>query len=172
MLHIHERIETPAETPALTLTLPFDRRQKSRFRATLDDGSEVAVQLPRGTVLRGGDVLRAVDGRLVGVCAAAEAVSTVAADDARLLARAAYHLGNRHMPLQVGDGWLRYQHDHVLDDMVAALGLVVRFEQAPFEPEAGAYAGGHGHHHGHHHAPQHGHVHEQAHGHAGHAHDH
>lgn len=166
MLHIHERIETPDETPALTLTLPFDQRQKSRFRATLDDGSEVAVQLPRGTVLRGGDVLRAADGRLVSVRAADEAVSTVAADDARLLARAAYHLGNRHMPLEVGDGWLRYQHDHVLDDMVAALGLLVRFEQAPFEPEAGAYAGGHGHHHSHHHGGHHAPQHEHGHGHA------
>lgn len=164
MLHIHERIETADETPALTLTLPFDQRRKSRFRATLDDGSEVAVQLPRGTVLRGGDVLRAADGRLVSVRAADEAVSTVAADDARLLARAAYHLGNRHMPLEVGDGWLRYPHDHVLDDMVAALGLLVRVEQAPFEPEAGAYAGGHGHHHGGHHAPRHEPQHEQGHG--------
>ncbi|HDP88727.1 MAG TPA: urease accessory protein UreE [Thioalkalivibrio sp.] len=160
MLYIHERIETPGETATLTLTLPFDQRQKSRFRATLDDGTEVAVQLPRGTLLRGGDVLRAEDGRVVTVRAADEAVSTVAAEDARLLARAAYHLGNRHMPLEVGDGWLRYQHDHVLDDMIAALGLAVHFEQAPFEPEGGAYAGGHGHHHGHDHGHDHaGHVH-------------
>jgi len=137
-----------------TLTLPFELRQKSRLRARLDDGEEVALLLPRGRVLRGGDVLRATDGRAVLVRAAAERVSTATASDAVALARAAYHLGNRHMPLQVGAGFLRYQADHVLDDMVRGLGLVVTSEDAPFEPEAGAYGeheyahGGHGHGHG------------------------
>ncbi len=99
--------------------------------------------LPRGHVLRGGDCLRASDGRIIEIHAAAEAVSTARSDDAQLLARAAYHLGNRHMPLQVGAGWLRYRHDHVLDEMVKGLGLAVQTEQAPFEPESGAYHGGH-----------------------------
>ena len=158
MLQIHERIDNPGHDAEARLTLPFDQRQKSRFRAALDDGGEVAVHLPRGTVLRGGDSLRAADGTLIAVQAAPEPVSTVRATDPVALARAAYHLGNRHVQLQVGDGWLRYQHDHVLDQLVIALGLPVHFEQAPFEPEGGAYAAGHGHAHGH--AHQHGHAHD------------
>ena len=84
------------------------------------------------------------------VRAAQETVSTVYVTDALLLARAAYHLGNRHVLLQITADWLRYQHDHVLDDMIHQMGLDVVCEQAPFEPEAGAYSsGGHGHHHTH-----------------------
>lgn len=129
-----------------TLTLPFELRQKSRLRASLDSGTEVGLMLPRGTILRGGDLLKAEDGTVVKVQAANETVSTVHVSDARLFARACYHLGNRHVPLQIGEDWLRYQHDHVLDDMLTGLGLQVTCEQAPFEPEAGAYAGGHHHH--------------------------
>jgi len=143
------------------LTLPFELRQKSRLRARLDSGDEVALILPRGRVLRDGDVLVASDGFAVRVRAAAEKVSTVndvtgaTGVDAVALARGAYHLGNRHVPVQLGAGFLRYQQDHVLDDMVRGLGLVVTAEEAPFEPEAGAYGeheyahgGGHGHSHG------------------------
>ncbi len=149
MLNLTEKI---AQTDAYdtTLTLPFDVRQKSRFRATLDDGREAGVILARGAVLREGDCLRAEQGDVVMIKAAQETVSTVYVSDALLLARAAYHLGNRHVPLQITAAWLRYQHDHVLDDMVRQMGLDVVCEQAPFEPEAGAYSGGgHGHHHGH-----------------------
>jgi urease accessory protein len=146
-----------------TLTLPFELRQKSRLLARLDHGEEVALLLPRGRVLRDGDLLLASDGRAVRVRAAAEQVSTATAADAVGLARAAYHLGNRHMPLQVGAGFLRYQQDHVLDEMVRGLGLVVTAELAPFEPEAGAY-GEHAYAHG-------GHGHGDAHGH-GHGRDH
>jgi urease accessory protein len=138
--------DAPAGSPHQDgLTLPFERRQKSRLRVTLDSGEEVAVLMPRGRVLRDGDRLRASDGGVVLVKAAPEHVSTVAAADASTLARAAYHLGNRHVPVQIGAGFLRYQHDHVLDDMVRALGLLVRAETAPFEPEAGAYGRGHEH---------------------------
>jgi len=101
--------------------------------------------LPRGQVLRGGDLLLASDGRVIQVEAASETVSTVRSAEPGLLARAAYHLGNRHVALQIGAGWLRYGHDHVLDEMVRGLGLPVTVEQAPFEPEAGAYHGGHEH---------------------------
>jgi urease accessory protein len=134
-----------------TLTLPFELRQKSRLRVRLDSGEEAALSMPRGRVLRGGDRLRADDGAIVLVKAAPEQLSTVTAADAETLARAAYHLGNRHVALQIGRGFLRYQHDHVLDDMVRALGAVVRAERAPFEPEGGAYGHGHdrGHGHGH-----------------------
>ena len=138
------------------LTLPFELRAKSRLRARLDGGREVALQMPRGRVLRGGERLRAEDGTVILVRAAVERVSVAVADDATTLTRGAYHLGNRHVPVQVGDGWLRYAHDHVLDDMLRGQGLDVRVQDAPFEPEGGAY-GAHGH--GGDHAHGHGHGH-------------
>lgn len=133
-----------------TVHLPIDARIKSRLRITLDDGREAGLFLPRGNTLRCGDVLKAESGEEVRVIAADEKVSTAHAEDGVLLARLAYHLGNRHVPLQVGDWWVRYQHNHVLDEMVGLLGGTVIVEMAPFEPEAGAY-GGHssGHHHSH-----------------------
>ncbi len=158
MLEIRERHEGDA-SPTATLTLPFELRQRSRLRATLDDGREVGLFLPRGTVLRGGDRLLAADGTVVEVRAADETVSTVRAPVQRLL-HAAYHLGNRHVPLQIGEGWLRFGHDHVLDDMVRGLGMEVSCEQAPFEPEGGAYGGGHSHSHDHGHSHGHPHSHE------------
>jgi urease accessory protein len=147
-LQIVERLseDLPART---TLTLPFDLRCKSRLRTRLDSGEDVGLFLPRGTVLHHGDRLRATDGLVIEVRAAPEAVSIARTDDALLLARVAYHLGNRHVALQIGPGWLRYLHDHVLDRMARELGLDVVCEQLPFEPEAGAY--GDGHHHGHEH---------------------
>ncbi|MCH8502974.1 MAG: urease accessory protein UreE [Ectothiorhodospiraceae bacterium] len=155
MLRLTERIVQGLGEPAGVLRLPFHVRQKSRFRAELTDGTEVGVFLERGLILRGGDRLRAEDGRMVLVEAAAETVSTVRSDSAPELARVCYHLGNRHVPLHIGAGFARYLHDHVLDDMVRGLGLGVHCEQAPFEPEAGAYGGGHrhgdDHAHGHHH---------------------
>ena len=130
-----------------TLTLPFDIRKKCRLRAVLDDGEEVAVFTERGSILRHGMKLEEKDGAIVEVRAAFEKVSNAHTTESLLLTRAAYHLGNRHIPLQVGNGWLRYQHDHVLDEMVLQLGLEVQVENAPFEPESGAYSGGHHHNH-------------------------
>lgn len=152
MITITQRL-TESRTADLDLVLPFQLRTKSRLRTALASGEEVGLFLERGSVLRDGDLLRADDGRVIRVVAAPETVSTVTSDDALALTRAAYHLGNRHVALQIGQGWLRYQHDHVLDDMVRGLGLDVRVEEAPFEPEAGAYGGhsilsGHSHSHG------------------------
>lgn len=141
----------PTQQHELTLTLPYELRQKSRLRATLDNGDEIGLLLPRGTVLRGGDCLKSETGKVILVRAAEEVVSTVYEKDPALFARACYHLGNRHVPLQIGEGWLRYLHDHVLDDMLRGLGMKVSCERAPFEPEAGAYGGGHQHHHDHEH---------------------
>jgi urease accessory protein len=151
------------------LTLPFELRCRSRLRATLDDGRQAALYLERGMVLRDGDLLEGPGGVAVQVRAADETVSTVLTDDPLALARAAYHLGNRHVTLQVGPGWLRYLHDPVLERMVCAMGLAVRTERAPFEPEAGAYGGGQiaGHSHGHSHGngQRHTHEHEDGDGH-------
>jgi len=129
-----------------TLTLPYALRTRSRLRVRLDSGREAALQLERGLVLCSGDRLAAPDGTVVEVRAAVERVSTAHTDDRLLLARACYHLGNRHVALQVTAAWVRYQHDHVLDAMCEGLGLVVVEEMAPFQPEPGAYAG-HGHAH-------------------------
>jgi urease accessory protein len=157
MLTLDRRCAAPAAGDPPQLRLPFVTRQKSRFRAFLSDGAEVAVILERGQILRGGEYLCGGDGAPVRVEAAAEPVSEAHCANPLLLMRASYHLGNRHVPLQLGPGWLRYLHDHVLDDMVRGLGLDVNFTHAPFEPEAGAYAAGH--HHGHSHAHDHGHRH-------------
>ncbi|QLQ32313.1 MAG: urease accessory protein UreE [Candidatus Thiothrix singaporensis] len=146
--------------PYLSLTLPHERRIISRQRVTLDDGSDAGLFLPRGSNLQHGDVLQGASGELIRVQAAAETVSTLYCDDPLLLARACYHLGNRHVPLQIAPGLIRYQHDHVLDEMLHGMGLHVVVEQAPFEPEAGAYAGGHSHSHEHSHAHGHGHSHD------------
>lgn len=135
-----------AGASVLTLTLPFHQRQKSRLRVTLDNGEEAALQLRRGSVLHHGQLLRANGEVLVEVRAAKEAVSTAYANNPLLLTKAAYHLGNRHVALQIDKRWVRYLSDHVLDEMVRKLGLRVVIGKAPFEPEAGAYAG-HGHHH-------------------------
>jgi urease accessory protein len=133
--------------PATTLTLPLDRRVRSRLRVTLDDGREAGVFLPRGEVLRDGDLLASGGGMIVRVRAANEPVSEVCSDDPLLLARACYHLGNRHVALQIDAGRVRYRHDHVLDDMLRGLGLEPFAVEAPFEPEPGAYGGSaHGHH--------------------------
>lgn len=138
IVRIHERLQTSAPAMA-TLILSFEERQKSRQRARLESGEEVGLNLPHGTVLRGGDRLRADDGRVIEVRAAPEPVSTAASVDPIQLARAAYHLGNRHVAVQIGAGWVRYLRDHVLDGMVRALGMTLRQEIIPFEPEAGAY---------------------------------
>ena len=154
ILKVYERVEDMTESDENThavLTLPFDLRQKSRLKAQLDDGTEVGLVLSRGGLLRGGDYLRAENNLLIKIAAAAESVSTVRHDDPLMLARACYHLGNRHVPLQISKDWLRYAHDHVLDDMVRGLGLQVEHEIAPFEPEGGAYASA-GHQHSHAHA--------------------
>lgn len=162
MLKIHEKIATPIETSpkATTLTLPYERRVISRQRVTLDDGRDAGLFLTRGTILHDNDYLSAETGEVIIIKAAKETVSTLYCDDALMLARACYHLGNRHVPLQINANLLRYQHDHVLDDMLHGLGLHVTVEEASFEPEAGAYGGGHKHAHDdehHHHAHEHSH---------------
>lgn len=144
MLTLHTKIEGAAPVDG-ELVLPFHLREKSRLRATLRSGEEVAVLRPRGTVLRGGELLQGEDGRVVRVVAEAEAVYRVEHPDAAGLLRCAFHLGNRHTQTEVGTQCLRIRADAVLRDMLLGLGARVVEELAPFEPEAGAYGGGHHH---------------------------
>lgn len=135
------------------LTLRYAERCKSRLRVELDDGTEAGLFLPRGTVLRAGDRLVAEDAAVVvEIRAATEELYEVrAAHDAIDphfdLLRGTYHLGNRHVPVQLAPGRLRLERDTVLRDLLLRLGLDVREVVAPFEPEAGAYGGGHRHDH-------------------------
>jgi len=126
------------------LTLPFELRQKSRFSGVTDGGVEVGLFLPRGQVLRSGQVITGDDHFTVLISAALEQVSVVRIADSLKFAKACYHLGNRHVSLEILPGELHYLADHVLDHMVEGLGLTIRHESMPFEPEAGAY---HGHDH-------------------------
>ncbi|WP_374561770.1 urease accessory protein UreE [Ideonella sp.] len=156
---------------AASVELDWDVRQKSRFDATDSQGRALGVFLPRGQVVRGGDVLVAEDGSLIVVKAAPQPVLEVRAcaehGTPLDLLRAAYHLGNRHVTLEVQPDHLKLEPDHVLADMLRQRHLIVTEAQGAFEPEGGAYAatGAHGHSH------DHGHAHDHAHGHD-HAHDH
>jgi urease accessory protein len=145
MLIVQKRIP-PQPVFDAELALPFEQRQKSRLRTAVAGGEEIGLFLERGTVLRDGEFLQADDGRVVRVAAAEEDLLEVRCADAQALARAAYHLGNRHAPAQVGAGWLRIAADEVLAGMLRGLGATVTPLRAPFEPEAGAYgAGRHAH---------------------------
>ena len=172
---------------AHTIELDWDIRQKSRFSATDSAGRQVGVFLARGTVVRGGDVLVAEDGSLVRVIAAPQAVLRITHCPTHGtpfdLIRAAYHLGNRHVPIELKPDHLKIEPDHVLADLLRAMHLIVHAVNEPFEPESGAYvAGGHAHSttadaashgtsHAHADAPTPGHDHDHDHD-QGHGHDH
>ena len=163
---------------ATTVELDWDVRQKSRFAATDSAGRELGIFLPRGTLVRGGDVLVAEDGSMVRVIAALQPVLVITHCKNHGtpfdLTRAAYHLGNRHVPIELQPDHLKIEPDHVLADMLRAMHLIVTEQNLAFEPEGGAYAAGHGgghshggHGHDHHHGHDHGHSHDP-----GHSHDH
>ena len=143
---------------AASVELDWDVRQKSRFETTDSTGRTLGVFLPRGSVVRGGDVLVGDDGSLVRVLAAAQPVLVVRHCSAHGtpfdLLRAAYHLGNRHVPLQLAPDQLKLEPDHVLADLLRQMHLIVSAANEAFEPEGGAYvAGAHAHDHAHDHAP-------------------
>ncbi|NBX54504.1 MAG: urease accessory protein UreE [Betaproteobacteria bacterium] len=153
----------PLLNRAAKVSLDWDVRQKSRFETTNSLGQSVGVFLPRGSVIRGGDVLVGEDGSLLQVLAAPQAVLRITFDDQRGtsfdLTRAAYHLGNRHVPIELQADHLKIEPDHVLADMLRAMHLTVVAVDEAFEPERGAYGDHGGHAHGHSHDHQHGHVH-------------
>ena len=155
---------------AASVQLDWDVRQKSSFDATDSQGRHLGVFLPRGTVVRGGDVLVAEDGSMIRVEAAPQPVLVItpcASHGSPFdLVRAAYHLGNRHVQIELKPDHLKIEPDHVLADMLRAMHLTVVSQDAAFEPEGGAYAAtehSHGHSHG---AHGHGHDHGHDHGHA------
>jgi len=162
---------------AATVELDWDVRQKSRFDATDSQGRSLGIFLPRGTVVRGGDVLAADDGSFIRAIAAPQAVLKITHCTQHGtpydLIRAAYHLGNRHVPIELKPDHLKIEPDHVLADMLRAMHLIVHAVDESFEPENGAYAtGGHGHGHSHGHAHDHDHGHEHGHDHGPHGHSH
>ncbi|EAT11200.1 urease accessory protein UreE [Bermanella marisrubri] len=142
--------DLPQGKSSETISLSFDDRKRGRLKIKTDSGIDAGIQIERGHVLRHGAVLSNEHHEYLTVLASDEKVSTAKVEDKTLFARCCYHLGNRHVPLQIGEGFLRYQEDYVLDDMLHGLGVHVIHEQAPFEPENGAYSkGGHHHHHEH-----------------------
>lgn len=170
MLILTQRTQQP---PTDSVALAYDERKRSRLKVTLGSGREAGIFLERGDHLHGGDRLLAEDGSTaVEILAAPEKLIEAKADTPLLFARAAYHLGNRHVPVQIvpsaSGGVLRFQTDHVLAEMVKGLGCTVAEIEAPFQPESGAY-GAHGGHHHHgddheHHSEEHARLHNPGHG--------
>jgi len=142
LLKITERLgQLNQQPPTDCIELDFDHRKRGRLRTLTQRGREVGLFLDRGQSLQQGDWLRAETGELFKVVAAAEQVVSATAKDALQFARVCYHLGNRHVPLQIGEQWLRFQPDHVLEELCQYYGLSVQQELAPFQPENGAYGG-------------------------------
>jgi urease accessory protein len=137
------RVEVSAPTD--TLLLPFDRREKSRQSVQLESGETAQLLLPHGTRLKEGDLLAGSNGGVIIVKAAAQRVLVVTAGSGIQLTRIAYHLGNRHTPVQIEEGVLVLEEDPVLEEMIVRLGGQVEKRDRPFEPEPGAYGGGHRH---------------------------
>lgn len=177
--------------PADTVVLDFDDRHRRRVTMQGVGGLSFLLDLIEAVALRTGDAIALEDGRIVEVVGAPETLTEIKPKDAEHALRLAWHLGNRHLPVQIASGKLRIRHDHVIEEMVQGLGGEIRAIQAPFDPEGGAYLQaahkhehhahggccghdhGHLHDHGHH---DHKHAHDHAHDHAGccggHAHDH
>ena len=168
MLILNQRTQLPATD---SVSLAYDERKRSRLKVTLASGKEAGIFLERGDHLHGGDLLLAEDGSaVVEILAAPEKLIEATADTPLLFARAAYHLGNRHVPVQIlpsnNGGTLRFQTDHVLAEMVKGLGCSVAETEAPFQPESGAYGshGGHHHHDHEHRSEEHARLHNPGHG--------
>jgi urease accessory protein len=143
MIEIKGKIEGGGDTQATgSIRLSFELRQKRWLDGRLVSGEKVLLRLPRGVVLSGGDLLAASDGRVIEVIATPEKLVHVEGATPAELARVAYHLGNRHVPVEVGDGFLRLSEDPIIEDMLRGLGAKITHIEAPFDPETGAYHGG------------------------------
>jgi urease accessory protein len=155
---------------ALEICLDYDQRSKGRLKASADTGEDIGLFLERGKVLQDGDILRATSGALIRVVAKQELLIRAKAEDWPSFARSCYHLGNRHVPIEIGDLELFLRPDHILQAMVESHGLNGSEVLKAFNPEQGAYAGGHGHSN---HGADQDHSHDHDHGHShGHGHSH
>lgn len=143
MIELRERVDGFAGAVDDAVVLPFELRQKTRLRTVSREGRDTGIFIERGTVLRGGDLLRSACGLVVEVIAEPESLMEVRSNDPLVLARLAYHLGNRHVHVQIGSGFLRTPDDYVLRDMLLQLGAQVESVMAPFDAESGAYGGHH-----------------------------
>jgi urease accessory protein len=132
-----------AGAPSDHITLSYDERHRRRLRFQAEAGTEFLLDLPRTTVLQGGDGLRLEDGRIILVSAAPEPLLEIRARDAQQLARLAWHIGNRHLPAQLTAGRILIREDSVIEGMLKGLGAVVEHVSEPFTPEPGAYDSGH-----------------------------
>ena len=146
----------PKENVAGTLTLDFDARHRRRIRLTADAGEDILLDLPKAVAMAHGDGLQLEDGRWLMIQAAAEHIVEIRHKDPNQLVRLAWHLGNRHLPTEIQEQFLRIRPDHVIEHMLGGFGAELTKVHAPFQPEGGAYGGEHGHHHnqndgGHHH---------------------
>ncbi len=137
----------PAQAAADRVVLDAQGRHRRRIRLMTVAGQVLLLDLPEATRLKDGDGLQLEDGSWVGIEAKPEPLLEISAPDPHALIRIAWHLGNRHLPTQLLPGRIRIRDDHVIAEMVAGLGGTATKLSAPFDPEAGAYAGGHGHHH-------------------------
>lgn len=145
MLEIKAKLKIPRSAYRIEvkgqLKLPFESRRKSRLHTQLVSGEDVALLMPRGEILRGGDLVTASDGRVIEVVAEIEPLIHVECEGLGGLSRAAYHLGNRQVPVEVGEGYLRLMPDHALEEVLKGLGAKLSRVDAPFEPEARAPVG-------------------------------
>ncbi|WP_406828299.1 urease accessory protein UreE [Microbulbifer sp. ARAS458-1] len=160
-LEIFQRLGVKSELSAdYHVTLDHLQRDRGRLRVFANDGTEVRIFLERGKPLLVGEILQSECGKIIKVVGAEEPVTTARCDDWVTFSRACYHLGNRHVKLQISDSaedrWLRITPDHVLEEMLELLGLTLTREQAVLVPESGAYSGGHSHSHGHSHGHEEG----------------
>ncbi|MBN0988943.1 urease accessory protein UreE [Amphritea pacifica] len=147
MLEVYERLGDHCHGVVYTtVVLSQEQRDRGRLKLTGENGEEIRLFLERGKPLQVGEYLKTSCGKLIKVEGAVEPVTHAQCDDWHTFARACYHLGNRHVKLQVGERWLRMQPDHVLEEMLELLGLTLSHQEAIFVPESGAYSHG-GHHH-------------------------
>jgi urease accessory protein len=152
MLQVHQRLDHTHDELDDSITLDYDTRQKARIKALTDKGQSIGIFVERGHPLRIGELLKSDCGKLIEIKGALESVITASTESWFNFARICYHLGNRHTKIQIGEKWLRFKPDHVLQALVEKFALTIDDSDAIFEPESGAYTGVHEHgHHSHEH---------------------
>jgi len=148
MLQVFERLDHTHDEIGDSITLDQDTRKKSRIKSVTDKGADIGIFVQRGHPLLVGEILKTECGLLIEVKGQEEAVSTAVASDWLSFSKVCYHLGNRHTSLQIGELWVRFKPDHVLEELAENYGLTVNNLPAVFEPENGAY-GARSHSHAH-----------------------